>query len=281
MGRSNERVGWRPFPGGPDVIGRAEISRLSVAGGVSEGAQEKDYVLAWLLAARATLGPSSFVFKGGTALRRCYFPEYRYSEDLDFSADDQPSPDEIVVILDSWCEWVGDLAGIQASRLDTARSRGGTAYVGYVGPLRAADGRSIKIDVAVDEAIRDGTDRRALLSEYSDLAGGDYLIDVYPLTEIWAEKTRALIQRSEPRDLYDLHQLVEDAPIVPAEARDLFRRKAIAKSLDPDRLLERLEEREGIWERLWRQRLETQVRDLPAFDGVWRRVIRVLRQAGY
>lgn len=71
------------------MIGRPEISRLAVAGGVSEGAQEKDYVLAWLLAARATLGPSSLVFKGGTALRRCYFPGYRYSEDLDFTADDQ------------------------------------------------------------------------------------------------------------------------------------------------------------------------------------------------
>lgn len=83
------------------MIGRPEISRLSVAGGVSEGAQEKDYILAWMLAARATLGPSSLVFQGGTALRRCYFPGYRYSEDLDFSADDQPSLEEIWVILDA------------------------------------------------------------------------------------------------------------------------------------------------------------------------------------
>jgi hypothetical protein len=45
----------------------------------SETAQEKDYVLAWLLAARATLGPTGWVFKGRTALRRCYFPGYRYS----------------------------------------------------------------------------------------------------------------------------------------------------------------------------------------------------------
>jgi predicted nucleotidyltransferase component of viral defense system len=39
--------------------------------------------------------------------------------------------------------------------------------------------------------------------------------------------------------------------------------------------------REKIWERLWQQRLENQVRDLPAFDGVWRRVIRSLQQADY
>ena len=263
------------------MIGRPEISRLSVAGGVSERAQEKDYVLAWLLAARATLGPSSLVFKGGTALRRCYFRGYRYSEDLDFSADDQPSLEEIRAILDAWCGWVGDHAGIRASLVAPTKTRGGTAFIEYVGPLRAADGRSIKIDVATDEVVRDGSERRALLSEYSDLDGAGHLIDVYAVSEIWAEKARSLVQRSEPRDLYDLHQLLVDDPTLPDHCRDLFRRKAIAKLLNPDDLLGRLDGREKIWERLWQQRLENQVRDLPAFDGVWRRVIRGLRQADY
>jgi predicted nucleotidyltransferase component of viral defense system len=221
------------------------------------------------------------VFKGGTALRRCHFPGYRYSEDLDFSADDQLSREEISVILDAWCEWVGDHAGIQASRGAPAKTRGGTAFVEYVGPLRAADGRNIKIDIAMDEVVRDGSERRALLSEYSDLDGSGHLIDVYAITEIWAEKARSLMQRTEPRDLYDLHRLLDDDPSPPAHAQDLFRRKAIAKSLNPDELLARLDGRQKTWVRLWQQRLENQVRDLPDFDGVWRRVIRSLRQADY
>jgi len=69
----------------------------------------------------------------------------------------------------------------------------------YVGPLRAADGRNIKIDVATDEVVRDGSERHSLLSEYSDLDGSGHLIDVYGVTEIWAEKARSLMQRSEPR----------------------------------------------------------------------------------
>ncbi len=263
------------------MIGRPELSRLSVAGGVSEGAQEKDYVLAWLLAARATLGPSSLVFKGGTALRRCFFAGYRYSEDLDFSADDQPTLEEIWAILDAWCVWIGDEAGIRASRVAPASARGGTAFIEYVGPLRASDGRTIKIDVATDEAVRDSSVRRELISEYTDLDGQSHVIDAYGLSEIWAEKVRSLLQRSEPRDLYDLHQLAEDDPSLPAHAQELFRRKAIAKAIDPDVLLERLEGREKTWQRLWEQRLENQVRDLPDFDGVWRRVIRGLRQAAY
>ncbi len=263
------------------MIGRPEISRLAVAAGVSEGAQEKDYVLAWLLAARATLGPSSLVFKGGTALRRCYFPGYRYSEDLDFTADDQPPLGNIRAILDGWCEWVGDQAGIKVSRVAPATTRGGTAFIEYVGPLRAADGRNIKIDVATDEVVRDGSELRALLSEYSDLDDGGHSIDVYAVTEIWAEKARSLMQRSEPRDLYDLYQLLEYDPTLPDRARDLFRRKAIAKALTPGDLLMRLDGREKTWGRLWHQRLEHQVRDLPEFGSVWRRVIRGLRQADY
>ncbi|CAN5145726.1 hypothetical protein BH20BAC1_BH20BAC1_03460 [soil metagenome] len=30
-----------------------------------------------------------FVFKGGTCLRKCYFPDYRFSEDLDFTLIDK------------------------------------------------------------------------------------------------------------------------------------------------------------------------------------------------
>ena len=31
----------------------------------------------------------NLIFKGGTCLRKCYFPEYRFSEDLDFTCTNQ------------------------------------------------------------------------------------------------------------------------------------------------------------------------------------------------
>lgn len=48
---------------------------------------EKDYVLGWLLAAIASTDQlaGTWVFKGGTCLRKCYFETYRFSEDLDFT----------------------------------------------------------------------------------------------------------------------------------------------------------------------------------------------------
>ena len=50
---------------------------------------EKDYALSYLLMAISTtedLG-DALVLKGGTALRKLYFRDYRFSEDLDYSTD--------------------------------------------------------------------------------------------------------------------------------------------------------------------------------------------------
>ena len=47
---------------------------------------EKDYVLSWILIGIAKSKISDMVtFKGGTALKKFYFPNYRFSEDLDFT----------------------------------------------------------------------------------------------------------------------------------------------------------------------------------------------------
>ena len=49
---------------------------------------EKDYALGYLLAGMAQVEElhAAWVLKGGTALRKFYFADYRFSEDLDFSA---------------------------------------------------------------------------------------------------------------------------------------------------------------------------------------------------
>ena len=53
---------------------------------------EKDYALSYVLAGIA-LHPKlahSLIFKGGTALKKIFFGDYRFSEDLDFSVIDAP-----------------------------------------------------------------------------------------------------------------------------------------------------------------------------------------------
>ena len=52
---------------------------------------EKDYILSWVLAGIATNKElqNGLIFKGGTALKKCYFGNYRFSEDLDFTAKEE------------------------------------------------------------------------------------------------------------------------------------------------------------------------------------------------
>ena len=55
---------------------------------------ELDYALGHVLTAiyaQEELA-SSLVFKDGTALRKAYFPDHRFSVDLDFTAIDGPHP---------------------------------------------------------------------------------------------------------------------------------------------------------------------------------------------
>lgn len=55
--------------------------------GLSADVIEKDYALGWLLAGISAHPDirDSWVFKGGTCLKKCYFETYRFSEDLDFT----------------------------------------------------------------------------------------------------------------------------------------------------------------------------------------------------
>ncbi len=69
------------------MIPEAELRRMAATAGVDTMVQDLDYGLGWFLVGLFTTaaGPPPLVFKGGTCLRKCYFANYRFSEDLDFT----------------------------------------------------------------------------------------------------------------------------------------------------------------------------------------------------
>lgn len=71
---------------------RSRLHSAAIESGVSQVVIEKDYALSYLLAGVAATPELSetLVFKGGTALRKIYFGDYRFSEDLDFSTVEAP-----------------------------------------------------------------------------------------------------------------------------------------------------------------------------------------------
>ena len=115
---------------------------------------------------------------------------------------------------------------------------------------------------------------------YSDCKGRVETLQVYSPEEILAEKLCALLGRSEPRDLFDVHYIL-DHGLADAEAVS-FRlgEKMAHKGVDPTALSDVLARKQDTFQRLWEPRLRGQMPELPHLDAVIRETNRWLRQGG-
>jgi predicted nucleotidyltransferase component of viral defense system len=262
-------------------------NRLSRAGGrrIPEAVLERDYCLAWFLIglSRSPLR-NILAFKGGTALKRCYFGGYRFSEDLDFTLAKATSLEAILAELKNLFADVEQASGviIRYSRADRkSHQNSHTFYLAYEGPLPGMAVKEVKVDITIDERLVRPLKERPVLKgyeEYTDLPD-DAIILVYSLEEILAEKVVALVDRArnEPRDLYDVWYLIErenmDLSVLVTEitAKLEFRGKGL-KGIG-----EEFGRKEARLKKLWQMRLENQMADLPHFEEVYRAVQRTFR----
>jgi uncharacterized protein len=196
------------------------------------------------------------IFKGGTALKRCHFGNYRFSEDLDFTLARAAEFAEIREGMEEIYRLVAQASGIRFAfdredRQNHANTY--TFYLNYQGPLPAPN--SVKVDITIAEARCFPIEQRPVLRaypEFNDLPE-DRAISVYSLNEIATEKVVALQDRArnEPRDLYDLWFLtiqsgVDLSELVPAiEEKLRFRAKLIA-GLE-DRILAKEARLKSLW----------------------------------
>ena len=265
------------------MISPAEVARQAHHLGVGDRVIEKDYVLSWLLVAIAESElRSELAFKGGTALKRCYYPEYRFSEDLDFTLCVDLSHDDLVSAFETLLPRLGQRVNLTLTLRSAEQSifESTTLLVNYVGPLRARLGsRHLKVDVTRGELLLYPPSERLLQAPYSDYPT-DVTLPTYTLEEILTEKLCALMGRTEPRDLYDVYWLFDwgdvDIEFLPAD----FAAKCRHKEQNTERLGEILTSKVETFDRLWASRLAVQVSDLPHLNEVWRAVRRHLRGLG-
>lgn len=265
------------------MIRSAEVSKLAHQEGVGARVIEKDYVLSWLLAAIAESKlRDGMAFKGGTALKRMYYPDYRFSEDLDFTVTVDRPHEELVKTLTGLFPRLRRQVNLNLTlhRAELSVFDSTTLLINYVGPLRARSGsRNLKMDFTRGELLLYPTGERPVQAPYSDYPS-DVTLLTYALEEVLIEKLCALMGRTEPRDLYDVYWLFEqgemDLLFVPAN----FALKSQHKGHDPERLAEAVTKKERAFGRLWTSRLAVQVQDLPPLKEVLRVVRRHLRRAG-
>jgi predicted nucleotidyltransferase component of viral defense system len=261
------------------------------AGGrrIPESVLERDYCLSWFLAG-LSLSPvrDRLIFKGGTALKKCYFPDYRFSEDLDFTLVEEVPFETIRKDLDRAFEESYRDSGVvlryaRSDRHPHANSH--TFYLGYEGPLGSLpSGKEVKTDITIKEKVVFPIEERPVLrayAEYEDVPG-NAIIKVYSLKEIAAEKVIAVCDRArnEPRDLYDLWHLCETAHVDLIEIIDAIASKLAFRGQSLETIGTRLDAKQSRLGRLWNQRLAGQMATLPEFDGVFRSVRRSFRRAG-
>lgn len=198
------------------MIPHREILDLRGEWGLRADVIEKDYVLGWLLAAIGQHPDlnDTWIFKGGTSLRKCYFETYRFSEDLDFTVveDGPEEPADLGPIFADVGTWLREETGIEivvddrSFRRRTNRRGEPTTEgrVSFRGPSQPPQLPKVKLDLTSDEILVEPPVSRPVLHPYTDAPVDMATVLSYSLAELHGEKLRALAERCRPRDLYDV-----------------------------------------------------------------------------
>lgn len=264
------------------MIKPGEIQKKAREVGVRDQQIEKDYVLSWVLQgiAQHMLLSKVVVFKGGTALKKVYFKEYRFSEDLDFTLlDSAITNEQIFDWFKEIFEYVKEEANIPLEIIDDNEHEDGgiNFYATYVGPLGGqGNNKNIKIDISRNEKLVFDPILKLLVVSYSDLE--EYELLCYTLEEILVEKMRAVMQRMQARDFFDLWYLLEVEKMDIGFYLNEFNIKCANKALKSTDFLKKLGDRLPQYKGRWKNSLGDQIQDLPDFEQVERAVQRHLKK---
>lgn len=263
------------------MISRADLDERVREWGLAEHVVEKDYALGWVLwgiGSDERLS-TSWVFKGGTCLKKCFIETYRFSEDLDFTVlpGGPIAQAELASVLTDVLRRVGDESGINfdirpplLKPHSSGRYTEGRIY--YQGPRRAREAASIRLDLSSSEQLARPPVLRRIAHPYPAPLPEPGTVRCYAFEEVFAEKIRAMGERGRPRDLYDIINLYwrGDLRSEPALIRsvliDKCRSKGVAvPTLETLSAASTREELESEWENM----LAHQLPELPSFDLFW------------
>lgn len=260
------------------MIKLAELKRLQGTWGVGQQIIEKDYCIGWVL---KSIGENAFfkenlVFKGGTAIRKVYFPEARFSEDLDFTSLGDLQENDLKEALQQICGGVKKESGIELRpvsldlKREIAGERAWQVRIEFVGPRKQdRDSRRLRLDITAYEKVVLPITRKLIIHPYSDSFQSQ--IPVYDLAEIMAEKMRTILQRVYPRDVYDVWYVMSyrKASLNYQTVEKTFLEKCAFKSVqfrDVGDFLQKIESKN--LDAHWNISLKRQLKNVPHYRSV-------------
>jgi predicted nucleotidyltransferase component of viral defense system len=258
------------------MIKPGEIQQKARAVGVRDQQTEKDYILSWILfgTAKHEQLSKAIVFKGGTVLKKVYFEDYRFSEDLDFTLLNSETTNELIF---DWFkevfEFIKEEANIPLEIIDNNEHEDGgiNFYISYIGPLGGlGNNKRVKVDISRSEQLVFEPVMKDVFVDYTDLEA--YQLLCYPLEEVLVEKMRSVMQRMQARDFYDIWYLLEEHGMDADFYLNEFEAKCKSKDLLHTDFSKKLTERLPQYKGRWQSSMSEQIKDLPDFDQVEREV---------
>jgi len=266
------------------VIPVGEVRALRAEWSLRDDVIEKDYTLGWLLAAIAADEDlaTTWVFKGGTSLRKCYYETYRFSEDLDFTVVEggHEEPEALIPIFERVGERLANQAGIELvlddrSFVRSVNRRGNPttqARIAFRGPSRRPQLPKVRLDLTSDEVLVQAPVLRPIFHPYSDGPLPTEGVLSYSIAELLAEKLRAFAERCRPRDLYDVVHVYRHPDLIGRAAAVLAvldQKCAHAGIAVPDADAIRTSPFRQELEQEWHNMLAHQLPHLPPFAEFW------------
>ena len=275
----------------------SRISETYRTTGIQWNVIERDYLLSWVLAGISQVPAlnDTLVFKGGTALRKCYFGDYRFSEDLDFTGlHGAPAGDGMEDAMKEACDVATNLlkkesgsanVDIACERYVEKRPHPGNQEAFRIRarlPWHNYPLTGTKTEITMDEKILRPVKKRKIIFLYGESL--EVEIKTYSLEEIVAEKLRAILQnvdklkksnrgwiRPRGRDYYDLWRILseyrDDMDL--AEFSSFLRNKCAARYVtftDPEDFFD--EAVLALVDKAWDRSLGLLTSDLPSCSSV-------------
>jgi uncharacterized protein len=203
------------------------VQEAAQAGRVDQIVVERDYAQSYVLLGIAGVETlrDTLVFKGGTALKKIHFGDYRFSEDLDFSAVNGPRGAALARALGQAIsgaqaaarQWAPLTFSIERYEERDPHPGGQEAFIVRIQfPWQRQPMVPVKIEITHDEPVLLPAPPRPVQHGYDEPY--DVAVRAYSLEEVGAEKLRCTRQtqakraargwaRSRARDFYDLWRL--------------------------------------------------------------------------
>ena len=235
------------------------------------GTLEKDYALTNILSVIAGFPElDKMVFKGGTALKKMFFEDFRFSEDLDFVCFEDVSDNFMNFVKNS----MGNL-DVEFTEISNVERKGKSFRFKVKYGQSTGARTSIKVDLSLRGDVILKRPAKPVLHFYETLQT-PFFVPAMALEEVMAEKIRAITYTKHPRHLYDIHYLHHQGIKINSDMVRTKIKSVYNEDFDLDKMKERLPEKARDW--------MTDLRPLlpvlpPSFDDVSKEVLKVITSA--